>query len=85
MVLIKLLNFKKKRGQNLYKVGQTRSNITDGLVTTRLRKIRIPNLIVRIEEYGDTLVLVKFENNWMVRLREQTHADTQHMSITHHP
>ena len=58
--------FRERRGQNLYNVRQTRSNMTDGLVTTRLLEILIPILIVRIEEYGDTLVLVRFENNWMV-------------------
>ena len=55
------------------------------MVTSGLRKIHIPILIVRIEEYGDTLVLVKFENNWMVRLREQIRTGTQHMSLARHP
>ena len=73
------------RGQNLVKVSQTRLNLIDGLMTTRLGEIHIPTLIIRIEEYGDTLVLVKFKTNWMVRLREQSHTGTHHMSITHHP
>ena len=58
------------RGQNLVKIGQTRSNLIDGLDTTRLGKIHIQILIIRIEEYDNILVLVKFEANWMVRLRE---------------
>ena len=58
------------RGQNLVKVSQTRLNLIDGPATTGLGEIQIPILIIRIEEYGDILVLVKFETNWMVRLRE---------------
>ena len=57
-------------GQSLVKVGQTRSNLIDGLDTTGLGEIHIQILIIRIEEYGDILMLVKFETNWMVRLRE---------------
>ena len=72
-------------GQSLVKIDQTRSNLIDGLETTRLGKIHIQILIIRIEEYGDILVLVKFKNNCMVRLREHSHTDTQHMSITRHP
>ena len=71
--------------QSLVKVDQTRSNLIDGPETIRLGEIHIRILIIRIEEYGDILVLVKFENNWMVRLREHTHTGTQHLSITHHP
>ena len=41
-------------------------------------------LIIGIEEYGDILVFMKFETNWMVRLREHSHTGTQHMSITRH-
>ena len=37
-----------------------------------------------IEEYGDIMVLVKFETNWMVRLIEHSHIGTQHMFITRH-
>ena len=47
--------------------------------------IHIQILIIEIEEYGDKLGLVKFENNWMVRLQEQSNTGTQHTSITHHP
>ena len=54
-------------------------------MTTRLGEIHIRILIIGIEKYGDIMVLVKFKNNWMVRLREQSHIGTQHMSITRHP
>ena len=66
MVTIKRLDLEKGAA----KVGQTQSNLIDGLDTTKLREIHIKILIIRIEEYGDILVLVKFETNWMVRLRE---------------
>ena len=72
-------------GQSLIKVGQTRSNLIDGLETTGLGEIHIRILIIRIEEYGDILVLVKFENNLIVRLREHSYTGTQHISITRHP
>ena len=65
-----MVGFRDRRGQNLVKVGQTQSNLIDGLETTRLCEIHIRILIIGIEEYGDILVLVKFENNWMIRLRE---------------
>ena len=73
-------------GQSLIKVGQTRSNLIDGPNITRLGEIHIQILIIRIQEYGDILVLVKFETNWMVRLKEYiySHIGTQHMSITCH-
>ena len=58
------------RGQSLVKVGHTRSNLIDGPDTTELDEIHIQILIIRIEEYGDILMLVKFETNWIVRLRE---------------
>ena len=70
MVIIKRLDLEKMHGQSLVKVSQTRSNLIDGPDTTGLGEIHIPILIIRIEEYGDILVLVKFETNWMVRLRE---------------
>ena len=63
-------------GQSLVKVGQTRSNLIDGLETTGLGEIHIRILIIWIGEYGDILVLVKFENNWIVRLREHSHTGT---------
>ena len=58
------------RGQNLVKVDQTRSNLIDGPNIIGLSEIHIQILIIRIEEYGDILMLVKFEADWMVRLRE---------------
>ena len=68
--------FRERHGQSLIKVGQTRSNLIDGLETTRLFEIHIWILIIGIEKYGDILVLVKFENNWMIRLREHSHKGT---------
>ena len=50
-------------GQSLVKVGQTQSNLIDGLDTTGLGEIHIQILIIKIEEYGDILMLVKFETN----------------------
>ena len=58
-----MVGFRERRGQNLVKVGQTQSNLIDDLETTRLCEIHIRILIIGIEEYGDILVLVKFENN----------------------
>ena len=57
-------------GQSLVKLGQIWSNLIDSPETTGLGEIHIQILINRIEEYGDILMLVKFETNWMVRLRE---------------
>ena len=62
MVTIKRLDLE-KGNQSLVKVGQTRSNLIDGLETTELGEIHIQTLIIGIEEYGDILVLVKFETN----------------------
>ena len=76
---------RERRGQSLVKVGQTQSNPMDGPVNTGLGEIQIRILIIEIEEYGDILVLVKFENNWMVSLRKQSHTGTQCMSIMRHP
>ena len=69
--------FKERRDQNLVKVDQIRSNLIASPETTRLCEIHIQILIFGIEEYGDILVLVKFETNWMVRLREHSHTSTQ--------
>ena len=66
MATIKRLDLEK----SVVKVGQTRSNLIDGPNNTGLGEIHIQILIIRIEEYGDILVLVKFETNWMDRLRE---------------
>ena len=79
------VGFTERHGQSLVKVCQTQSNLIDGPETTGLGEIHIRILIIGIEEYGEILVLVKFENNWMVRLREHSHTGTQHMSIMRHP
>ena len=68
--------FKERRCQNLVKVGQTWTNLINGPKTTRLCEIHIRILIIGIEKYGDILVLVKFENNLMIRLREHSHKST---------
>ena len=49
--------------QSLVKVSQTQSNLIDGPNNTGFGKIHIQILIIRIEEYGDILMLVKFETN----------------------
>ena len=64
-----MVGFKERHGQSLVKVGQTRSNLIYDPKTTRLGENHIQTFITGIEEYGDVLVMVKFENNWMVRLR----------------
>ena len=80
MITIERLDLEK----GAVKVGQTRSNLIDGLDTTGLGEIHIQILINRIEEYDDILVLVKFETNWIVRLSKHNHISTQHMSIMRH-
>ena len=70
------VGFRERRNQSLVKVGQTWSNLIDGPETTRLCEIHIRILIIGIEEYSDILVLVKFENTWMIRLREHSHKGT---------
>ena len=65
-----MIGFREISGQSLVKVGQIQSNLIDGLDTIGLDEIHIQNLIIGIEEYGDILMLKKFETNWMVRLRE---------------
>ena len=57
-----MVGFREMNDQSLVKVGQTWSNLTDGLETTWLCEI-IRIWIIGIEKYGDILVLVKFENN----------------------
>ena len=76
-----MVEFREMCGQNLVKVGQTRSNLIDGPETTRIREIHIRILIIGIEKYGDILVLVKFENNWMVRLKEHSNTGTPSHAI----
>ena len=61
-----MVGFRERCGQILVNVDQTRSNLIDGPKTTRLCEIHIRILIIGIEKYGDILVLVKFENNWLV-------------------
>ena len=80
-----MVRFRERHSQSLVKVGQTWSNFINGPKTIGVREIYIQILIIGIEEYGNTLVLVKFETNWMVRLREHNHTGTQHMSIHHTP
>ena len=63
------VGFRERHSQSLVKVGQTWSNLMDGPKTTGLGEIHIQIWIIVIEENGDILVLVKFETNWMVRLR----------------
>ena len=69
------VGFRERCSQSLFKVGQTQSKLIDGPVTAGLGKIHIRILIIRIEEYGDILVLGKLENNSTVRLREQSRTD----------
>ena len=57
-----MVEFREKHGQSLVKVGQTRSNLIDSPETTGLGEIHIRILIIRIEEYGDILVLVKIRD-----------------------
>ena len=57
------VGFRERRGQSLVKVGQTQSNLIDGPETTRLNEIQIQILIIEIKEYGDILMLMKFETN----------------------
>ena len=78
------VGFRESRGQSLVKVCQTWSNLIDSPETTGLGEIHIQTLIISIEKYDDVLLLVKFEANWMVKLRKHSHTSTQLMSITHH-
>ena len=58
-----MVGFRKLRSQYLVKVGQTRLNLIEDHVTTGHSEIHIRILNIGIEEYGDRLVLVKFETN----------------------
>ena len=71
-----MVGFREWRGQILVKISQTWSNLIDGPETTILCEIHIRILIVGIEKYGNILVLVKFENNWMTRLSKHSHKGT---------
>ena len=77
-----MIGFRERQDQSLVKVSQTWLNLIDGPKTTRLCEIQIQILITGIENYGDILMLVKFETNWMVKLREHSHTDTQHVHLT---
>ena len=57
------VGFRERRGQSLVKVGQTLSNLMDGPDTIGLGEIHIQILVIRIEEYNNLLVLMKFETN----------------------
>ena len=57
------IRFREICGQSLVKVGQTRSNLMDGPDTIGLGEIHIQILVIRIEEYNNLLVLMKFETN----------------------
>ena len=57
------VGFRERCGQSLVKVGQTRSNLIDDPFTTGFGEIHIQILIIMIVEYGDILMLVKFETN----------------------
>ena len=63
-----MVGFREWLSQNFVKVGQTRLNLVDGPETTRFCEICIQILIIGIEKYGDILVMVKFENNWTIKL-----------------
>ena len=71
-----MVGFREWHGQSLVIVGQIRSNLIDSPETTKLCEIHIQNLIIRIEKCDDILVLVKFENNWMIKLSKHSHKDT---------
>ena len=72
-------------GQSLVKVGQIQSNLIDDPNTTRLGEIHIQVLIIRIEEYGDILMLVKLTPiGWSDSDNIYSHIGTQHMSIMCH-
>ena len=51
------VGFRETCGQSLVKFGQTQSKLIDGPLTSGLGEIPIRILIMRIEEYGDILVL----------------------------
>ena len=71
-----LVGCRERHDQSLVKVGQTWSNLIDGPETTRLGEIHIRILFIGIEKYGDILVLVKFENIWMIKSGKHSHKGT---------
>ena len=70
------MGFRERRGQSLVNVGPAHSNLIDGPETTRLGEIHIRILFIGIEKYGDILVLVKFENIWMIKSGKHSHKGT---------
>ena len=56
-----MVGFREMCVQSLVKVGQIWSNLIDVPKTTGLGKIHIQILVIGIEEYGNILVLMKFE------------------------
>ena len=71
-----MVGFRGRCSQSLVKVCQTQPNLIDSLETTRLCEIHIQFLIIGIEKCDDILVLVKFENNWMIKLGKHSHKGT---------
>ena len=71
-----MVGFRERRGRILVTIGQTRLNLMNGPESIRLCEIEIPILIIGIRRYGDILVLVKFENNWMIKLSKHSHKGT---------
>ena len=57
------VGFRERRGQSLVKCCRTWSNLMDGPDTIGPGEIHIQILVIGIEEYGDILVLIKFETN----------------------
>ena len=62
-----MVGFRERHCQSIIKVGQTQLKLINGPETTKLCEIHIRILIIGIEKYSNILLLVKFENNWMVR------------------
>ena len=71
-----MIGFREMCGQSLVKVGLTRSNLINDPKTTTLCEIHILILIIGIQKNGDVMMLVKFENNWMIRLCKHGHKGT---------
>ena len=71
-----MVGFRERRGRILVIVGQTRLYLMNGPESIRLCEIKIRILIIGIRRYGDILVLVKFENNWMIKLSKHSHKGT---------
>ena len=76
-----MVGFRERRGRILVVVGQTRLNLMNGPESIRLCEIEIRILIIGIRRYGDILVLVKFENNWMIKLSKHSQ---RYITYVHH-